>query len=367
MKILISVFGNMAESNGTTIRAKRINEVLSRKNEVTVFSMANSPGLVKKTSSISKTLRSLILPFYLLFWQLKLISCMAMKKFEVLYCVSDFRSFPLLYVLSKIKCFKIIFEAHGVLSQESENLGKFWLSVEIEKFLERFVIKRADYVVSSSINIHEYYLRFNKKMELVTVNSDTGRIKMSKEAAQNVRKKYGITKKEKLIGVIGPFSIDFNKNSLEFLSNNKDKFDKRIKLIALGKNETEIKGIIFTGYIPSYEEYINHICALDAFVAPIKISTSGPLNKIVESMACERPVFTTPEGFSGLDFAKNNVDIIVLPEKDMVDGINKLIFNEKLMATLGKNARKMVIDHFSYEANEKNLQKILDFLAKKNL
>jgi len=94
-------------------------------------------------------------------------------------------------------------------------------------------------------------------------------------------------------------------------------------------------------------------------LVPEKNSTQGPLNKILEPLACSIPVFTTPKGMIGLSWLKPNRDICVFEENELVSAINRLIFHDDLMSETGRNGYMVVNQYYSKRANE---QKLLDIL-----
>ena len=68
---------------------------------------------------------------------------------------------------------------------------------------------------------------------------------------------------------------------------------------------------------------MEQLSSLNAVLIPSKIATLGPLNKILESMACSIPVFTTPKGVIGLSNYENKKNILIFNEENLVEGINE--------------------------------------------
>ena len=120
---------------------------------------------------------------------------------------------------------------------------------------------------------------------------------------------------------------------------------------------------MYTGYLDSVQDYIDVLSDLDAVLIPSKIATLGPLNKIIEPMSCSLPVFTTPKGMVGLYYVKPGKDILIFEESELVNKINTLIFNDKLMKTIGKNARGIIEKFYSKKAIEYKLNEVIETLV----
>jgi glycosyltransferase involved in cell wall biosynthesis len=289
-----------------------------------------------------------------------LIPVIIKNKFDVVYCSNDWYGFITYYLLSKIYRYKIILEAHSILSEELKELKTSSIKVKFYQIFERFVIKHADSVIALSENTFEFYEKYNKNIELIPVFIDEKLFKVHKETET---KKYQ-RQERKLIGVIGPFDGVCNKHFLEFLYANIDRFDSRIHFIVIGKCDNKIKNgrIVYTGYLDPIQEYVNVLSNLNAVLVPSKIATSGPLNKIIEPMSCSLPVFTTPKGMVGLYYVEHGKDILVFEEDELVDKVNELIFDDELMKKIGKNARIVVEKNYSKEVNEKKLVDLIEEL-----
>lgn len=60
---------------------------------------------------------------------------------------------------------------------------------------------------------------------------------------------------------------------------------------------------------------------------------------------------------------KRGKEPLVFEEDKLVDNINELIFNDELMAEIGRNARKVVEQYYGKKANEEKLIKILRLMT----
>lgn len=328
-------------------------EILKNRYEIILFTRANEKQKLKGLEEVDIVI---VKPDKTKHWNLKLIPVIMKNKFDVVYCSHDWFGFLTYFLLSKIYKYKIIFEAHSILSEEHKEMGYSKIRVKLNQIHEKFVIKHADHVIALSENTFKFYEKYNKNIDLVPVFIDEDMFKINKEIES---KKY--QRDFKLIGLIGPFNTIVNECFLDFLYENTKRFDDKIKFVVIGKydNKIENERIIYTGYLESIRDYIDTLSNLDAVLIPSKIATSGPLNKIIEPMSCSLPVFTTPKGMVGLYYIEHGKDIHVFKEDELVDNVNELIFDDELMKEIGKSARITVEKYYSKKANEKKLIEII--------
>lgn len=137
------------------------------------------------------------------------------------------------------------------------------------------------------------------------------------------------------------------------------------KLIKIATDLNVIDRIIFAGMVP-YKKVPLYINACDVCVTPKIPLVSGysPL-KLCEYLACEKPVVAS--NISGLEILeKYNMGILVPPEDEvgLAQAIIKLLKNDDLRSTLGKNGRRYVVENRSWEKVAKNVLAIMNNLVK---
>lgn len=352
IKIILSVLGDISIDDGTTIRAKRIFDILKQRYDTIIITRSNN--------KFTRDDIFIVRPKDTKFWNLKLIPIIMKNKFNIVYCSSDWFGFFTFFILAKIYRFKIIFEAHGILSEENKEKGCMPTKVKLYKILESFVIRNADWVVTLSEDIYNFYIKYNKNIEQIPVFVDDKLFKKNDDEMYH-------EKDSKLIGIIGPFDNIINMQSLNFIYSNINYFDNKINFVIFGNcnDKIEDKRIFYTGYIEKIQDYVYALGNVDMILIISKIATSGPLNKIIEPMSCSIPVFTTPKGIVGLNYPKNAKDIFVFDEDKIIYKINKLIFDHQLMKNVGKNARIIVEKYYSRKINEKKLIEIIDRIGTK--
>jgi len=348
----MSIFDDFSRNDGTTIRAKRVIKTLNPHFNMVIVTLASKNV---SASSHQKIIRAPINRQFiqLPFWWLGLFFILPRLQFDVIYCSSDWYGFLPCYLFSKIRGCPIVFEAHGILSEEYKELGRLGLS-KLYCFWERFVITRSKAVIALSQNIFNFYATYNKNISLISVYVDTNKYEANFEKRRMLQLKYNLSG-YKVVGLIGPFDTEWNKHSLDFVYANIDYFDKRIKFVIIGKCASAIKHhehLVYTGYV---EDYIGVLSSLDAVLVVPNVSTSGPLNKIIESMSCSLPVFTTVNGVVGIDFAENMKNLLICDEDELVEMINVCIFDYCLLQKISSNARETIKKFYDQTVNEKKL------------
>lgn len=349
LKILISTRFSIFELEGTTVRAKRMLNVLKDYFNVYLITTGTTDYKNLNIDNIY-----VIEPKTTRLWPLKIIPII-FNKFDIVLCENDWLGFPTYWLFSKLFKYKIVFEAHGILSEESEDWGRNILIIKIFQLIEKFCIKRSDLVIALSDKIKLKYGEYNNNIELIPVFIDN--FECNHKTKQKIKK----------IGIIGPFGSIRNKYyTPDFISKNISKFDKKIEFIILGKCDKnyESSRIIKLGYINSFNEYMHSLADMDAIIVIENHETSGPLNKILEAMACEIPVFTTPKGAVGLDKIKNGNNIIITEENELTEVVNTVIFDDEKLQILSKNAKKLFNNYYSLKVNELKIIESIKLISK---
>lgn len=372
MKIAIFILDDISKDHGATVRAKRVYEVLKRYFNVTLITWS-SRKLDDSYRSILIKLPKKRLITKLPFWLSGISLALHRNRYDLIYSSNDWYGFIIYYFLSKIHSCPTVFEAHGILSEEYEEYSRsestikfgFRLGYYVRRMLECFVIKRSQLVIALSHDIFDFCVKYNPNTKLIPVFIDANHYRFNPEKRRKFRQRYGLSE-NKLIGVIGPFYSPYNKPSLKFVYENVDKFDNRISFVIIGPCplKKEHKRLFYTGFV---EDYAGVLSSLDAVLVPCKIFTSGPLNKIIEAMSCSLPVFTTPKGQIGLDYAENGKNIFVCDENELVEKVNVCIFDDNLMREVSANALKTVRKYYSKEVNEKTLLQSIVMVTSKPL
>lgn len=361
MKIAVSCLMDISSSAGTSVRAKRVFEVLQQKYECTLV-MRGEHDSESDNVEVIRPSR---------FWNFQLIPVFLKHRFDLVYCSNDFWGFLTYFALAKLWPCKVILEAHGVISLEREErypdphlIDK--VRIKILKWREKFAVKHADCVVALSQDICRIYGKFNKRICIVQNFVDEKQLKPQK----NSRQRISDNKERKNVGIIGPFfqKYDMNRNFLvsnyflDFLYQNIHRFDSRIYFTVIGQCDYKIahERISYTGYISDFQDYVDQLGLLDAVLVPSKYSSFGALTKVLEPMACSVPIFTTPAGLVSFDHVRPGEDILIYDEAELVDKVNKYLFDVELMESVGKNARNTIEEYYSKTVNSEKLIAVID-------
>lgn len=115
----------------------------------------------------------------------------------------------------------------------------------------------------------------------------------------------------------------------------------------------EFPNLTLTGIVDNVAEFI---VASDVAIAPL-FSGSGTRLKILEYFSCGIPVVSSTVGVEGLD-VKNGIHALVEDDLDrFAMGVIKLLKNKELATKLGKNARELVVNTYSWKKSTMNLSK----------
>jgi len=356
IRILISVIENISKTSGTTVRARSIARILGNKFDVFLVTRANSIDDVLMVSlGIEKNSIKVVRPEREKLWNVKLIPIILSNRFHVVYCVADVFGFFTYYILSKFLKYKIIFEAHSLMYKEMKQISK--LKTVISYLLEVFIASNADAVIALSGITYSFYKRFNKNTFFIPVFIDV------KQFEREHKNKHVLGK---VVGLIGPFDILPNKDQLDFLYANMDKFDKRIRFRIIGKCNKRLINtrIEYTGYLKSTKDYVKAISELDALLVPARFATYGTKNKIIEAMACGIPVFATWNAVKGLDFVENFKNIVICEEDQLINIVNECIFDERFMKEISLNAWNTIKKYYSIDIYKNKILYILHKILK---
>jgi glycosyltransferase involved in cell wall biosynthesis len=350
-KLLISVMVGIFTTDGTTVRAKRILKVLEGRYDISLITRGNSH---EKAGWKSSTEIEIIEPINTKFWNIKITPFLFKRRFRIVYCSNDWFGFFTYWAFRWFFHYKIIFEAHSILSKEQEEIGSFPAKIATYRIMERFIIKHSDFVIVLSNDTYDFYRALNPNIQIVPVFINDFSLK-------NEQIKKSTNNKNKLIGLIGPFNNIFNNYSLEYLYKNIHRFNEGIQFLVIGECAERINNqrITYSGFL-NVNEYIEKLQSLDAVLLCMRKSTFGPLNKILEPMFLGIPVFTTPAGFVGLDHIERGKDIIVCEENRMPEIMNNLIFDEDIMTKISLNAKINSSKYYGQKTNTEMLLSIVD-------
>lgn len=109
---------------------------------------------------------------------------------------------------------------------------------------------------------------------------------------------------------------------------------------------TRYDGVEVTGFV---EEILPYFHQADIFVAPFRLAR-GVQNKVLQAFACGLPTITTPMGAEGIDCVAQVHYVPAESTSDFVREIQGLLGNFARRKALGDAAAKLILDHYSWDA-----------------
>ncbi|MGI8854516.1 MAG: glycosyltransferase family 4 protein [Thermomicrobiales bacterium] len=205
---------------------------------------------------------------------------------------------------------------------------------------------------------------------------DPARMPASSSAVAALRARYGIAGGAPVIGFVGSFrpwhgahdalrAYHIVRQSLP---------EARLLFVGDGPERRDLeeaagddRGVIFAGAVP-YADVPAHIALCDVMVAPFAPSQHAPLRhfgfywsplKVFEAMAMAVPIVTT--AIMPLTEIVDDAGVCV-PEGDneaMARAIVEIIVGRQVHDAMGANGRARVIEHYSWQAHCRHLDRIL--------
>ncbi|PIN99965.1 hypothetical protein COT72_03975 [archaeon CG10_big_fil_rev_8_21_14_0_10_43_11] len=347
MKIGLIVFGDWSKNCGNIVRPKNFASMLEPSYNVKVLStFEKTPFLL---SRIPPMFKSFLYPLYSLLWYLKILLFMS-RTYDVFLVSGVLHGFFLIAVVAKLKRIRLIYDFHGIISEESREFHV----TRRKSLLERFIIRQSDFVICASRNITKYYRREYGVKKIQTINNI-----IDESVFYPKRKNNDVFR----VALVGPFDSVYNKNTLNFVEENVACFSSNIEFFVIGKSpqKSDSKTIHYLGYVENYADILasNHVL----LVIPL-FKTSGSLNKILEAAACEIPTITNDKGVEGLNEFNLDSDIILLNNDEIVNYINKMSKNFSKFHKTGSNARKTVLKNYSFSSVGESLHNLLQGVFK---
>ncbi|MBS3122353.1 glycosyltransferase family 4 protein [Candidatus Woesearchaeota archaeon] len=234
------------------------------------------------------------------------------------------------------------------------------------KSLVKHYYNKVDLLLVPSMEVGELYKRngIAPPYKIVHLGTDTNKFVPAKdeEYKNRIREALGITQlnsEQKLnsnqiiIGFSGRIGREKNLVTLYRAFRKIEKKYENIKLLIIGKGVKDLeemftsqRNIIMPGAVNNVVPYLQ---AMDIFVLPSLTETSSLAT--MEAMSCGIPIVTTPVGYVK-DYIKEKENGLFFPFKNSLVLSMKLeilIKDKELREKLGRNARKTIIERFSWE------------------
>ncbi len=245
----------------------------------------------------------------------------------------------------------IVYHAHNVeyLLRKARNGGT--LLLWITRLAERALVKKADLATAvSQVDANAMKKLYGRLPSILPNGVDVDLFRMSSSDIKEIKNKYQL--REKAILFMGLTEYPPNKEAIDALVNEifprilKRDADVQLAVIG-GKIEYRRPWLLNPGSIP-YEDIPAFISACQVCVAPIR-SGSGTRLKILEYMAANRPVVSTPKGAEGLDFINAKHLLIADSNQEFADAILCLLQAPGFAANMSQTAYAQIQKKYSWQ------------------
>jgi len=179
----------------------------------------------------------------------------------------------------------------------------------------------------------------------------------------DAKKKIGIDPDKFVVGFAGRVSLEKDPKTLYRAYMRFRKIFPGSMLLVAGGGRPDLErlfskheDIMFTGLKDDLAPYYQ---AMDVYVLPSLTETTSLTT--MEAMATGLPVVVTPVGFIR-EYIDDGNNGLLFTKKNSYELYRKLAYlkeNEKDRETLGKNARKTIVDKYTWEKTVTNLKKVL--------
>jgi len=114
--------------------------------------------------------------------------------------------------------------------------------------------------------------------------------------------------------------------------------------------------ITVTGYV---EDIFSYLGKATVVVVPMRAG-SGMQFKVLEAMACRKPVVATPYALGGIDAEDGKHLLVAHDAHSFADKVIQLLSDVKLQKHLARQARQLVEEKYSWEQSVSQLEEIYD-------
>lgn len=243
----------------------------------------------------------------------------------------------------------------------------------IHKKVIRFILKKADYILSTSnIMAVETNKYTSKPVQVTPFGIDMDMFKPEKV-------KRICSESDIVIGIVKTlernYGIDYLIRAFKILKDRHANLPLRLLIVGKGTQEAELKKlakslnlngtVIFAGAVeykdvPKYQNMLDISVSLSHFEG-FGVST-------IEACSCEKPVVVANVGGLAEIVADNHSGLIVPPAdvEATADALEKLVLDKELREKLGKNGREIVKEKYFWDENVKIMLNIYEKVISEN-
>lgn len=356
---------------------KRFNPSL-RKNESSI----GCKSLVKK--QLAKYLyepREIILNFKYLYTENRLIERGSPDLIITRFNYCNFSSF----LLARVKKIPIISFADGLETYEMKLFRDYFHIPFIPEFIEREIMKSSNAIITVSRESKRYFVDAvripSEKIFVIPNGVDIKKFVATEKGETNKTKLSKLN--DVVLGFVGNFFPWHDIRTLKMLITNflKKRKDTSFLLVGDGELKEDLQnfvkengfsnGVVFTGKV-DHDDVPIYISMMDILLAPYNIKGDfyywSPM-KILEGMACSKAVLATSfgqvnqiiqDGYNGYLYRYDN-------DLEILEKTQRLIEDKNLRISIGKRARKTVVEKYSWDRCGKKISEICQAVLDKHI
>ena len=287
--------------------------------------------------------------------------------------------YPLL--LARLRGKATILDDHNVevllaerLSQHVSNKNMFQGWVRYVSVLERICCMLADtIVVTSELDKHNLARIQNvseQKIRVIPNGTDPNRYRPDPISAANTRETLGISDEDPVLTFVGRSSYPPNRLAVDYIQNTlcrevwKSHPQARFLIVSRELPEEFIRKTDYRLSIISDSNDYPYINAADVCLAPMSVG-GGTRIKILNYMACGKPVVTTPVGIEGIP-VKAGSHVAVASLESFAEAVNTCLAGLGGLTEMGVKAREFVENGFTWEDSIGMFESLHSELVAKN-
>jgi len=302
-----------------------------------------------------------------------------LKKPDVIV-VSPMAPFPILpsWILSKFYRAKLIYEVKDIWPLSLIELGGFKQShpfIKLMSWFEKFALKKSDVIVSNLQNYGEHIVKdvgLKRGFEWISNGVDLVELQDIKPLPKEIEDK--IPKDKFIVGYTGTVGVanalDSFCEAAKFLE---DKKDIAFVIVGSGQEKESLEkkykesGNIFFIDAIAKRQVQSMLALFDVcYIGLVKenlFKYGVSPNKLYDYMYSAKPIlYAIESGENIVDIAQCGISVRAEDKVSIVDGIKKLYnTDQNERVELGNNAKKYVLENFTYDKLAKKYEKIMGY------
>ena len=265
----------------------------------------------------------------------------------------------------------ILFYQHTIeweVFPHSQDINLFKVPIGMAtKIIGRLLLNLCNVIIVSSLEQAEILncAGIGGIKRIVRLGTDTQHYKQAKNKAE-AKNRVGLNANDFVVGYAGRLSLEKDPETLYRAFLRLTEKHKDVFLLIAGGGRKDLEklfsaraNVFLTGLKDNLAPYYQ---AMDVYVLPSLSETTSLTT--MEAMASGLPVITTPVGLIK-EYVVDGQNGFFIPKKNPNKLLKKLEYlknNPVARAKLGKNARKTIVDNYSWEKTGKGIKEVIDGL-----